>query len=188
MILKRLILFIGIFFTVIACNNLKGPEKPKNLISKDKMVDILIDAKLITSANSKNKITMRDSSLNINTYVYEKHKIDSLQFALSNNYYAFHVEDYEDIYTRVTDSLERLKAKLKEKEAIEWKAQTKREEDSLEQVSKEKERLKSLTNKDSLGTLIKRDSVQIEDVLIEQSLEEMENLIEPIFDSDNNSQ
>lgn len=188
MILKRFILFIGIIFTVIACNNLKGPEKPKNLISKDKMVDILIDAKLIISASSKNKIIMRDSSLNINTYVYEKHKIDSLQFALSNNYYAFHVEDYEDIYTKLADSLDRLKAKLKEKEAKEWKEQTKREEDSLEQVLKEIVRLKSLTNKDSIGALIKRDSVQIEDVLFEQSIEEIEDLIEPISDSGIDSQ
>jgi len=188
MILKRFILFIGIIFTVIACNNLKGPEKPKNLISKDKMVDILIDAKLIVSASSKNKIIMRDSSLNINTYVYEKHKIDSLQFALSNNYYAFHVQDYEDIYTRLADSLEKLKAKLKEKEAIEWKAQTKREEDSLAQVLKEKEQLKSLTNKDSIRTLIKRDSIQIDDLLLEQSIEEIEDLIEPISDSENDFQ
>jgi len=188
MILKRFILFIGIIFTVIGCNNLKGPEKPKNLISKDKMVDILIDAKLIISASSKNKIIMRDSSLNINTYVYEKHKIDSLQFALSNNYYAFHVEDYEDIYTKLADSLDRLKTKLKEKEAKEWKEQTKREEDSLEQVLKEIVRLKSLTNKDSIGALIKRDSVEIEDVLLEQSIEEIEDLIEPISDSGIDSQ
>ena len=119
MILRRFILFVGLFFIVIACNNLKGPEKPKNLISKDRMVDILLDAKLIRSANSKNKIIMRDSSLNINTYVYEKHKIDSLQFALSNNYYAFHVDDYEEIYTTLADSLEKLKATLKGQEAKE---------------------------------------------------------------------
>ena len=53
MILKRLILFVGIIFIALACNKLDGPEKPKNLISKGKMVNILIDAKLITSANCK---------------------------------------------------------------------------------------------------------------------------------------
>ena len=184
MILKRLIIILIIVFTATACNKLKGPEKPKNLISKGKMVDILIDAKLITSASSKNKMIMRDSTLNIKTYIYEKHKIDSLQFALSNNYYAFHVEDYEDIYTRLADSLEKLKAKLKEKEATEWKEQTKREADSLEKISKEKARLKSLTNKDSLGVFVIKDSIQFEDILLEQSLEEIENLIEPISDND----
>ena len=76
----------------------------------------------------------------------------------------------------------------KEKEALEWKAQTKREEDSLELVLKEKVRLKSLTNKDSLGTLIKRDSMKTKDLRLEQSIEEIEDLIEPISDSGNELQ
>ena len=180
MILKRLIVILIFTLSAVACNKLKGPDKPKNLISKDKMVDILIDAKILSSASSVNKIIMRDSNLNFNTYVYEKHKIDSLQFALSNNYYAFHVDEYEDIYTLVSDSLDRLKANLKEKEALEWKAQTKRESDSIEHVLKAKELVKSVTKKDSLGTLVKKDSLQIEDLLFEQSIEEIENLIEPI--------
>jgi CRISPR/Cas system-associated protein Cas5 (RAMP superfamily) len=174
MIFKRLIIFAGIVFTVASCTKLKGPDKPKNLISKGKMIDILIDAKLITSASSANKIIMRDSSLNINTYIYEKHNVDSLQFALSNSYYAFHIEEYEDIYTRLTDSLEKLKSKLKEIEAEEWKAQTKREADSLEEVLKKKELLKPEN----------KDAAKIEDVFLEESIEELKDLIEPISDTD----
>lgn len=181
MIFKRYILFITLLLTVISCAKLKGPEKPKNLISKDKMVSVLIDAKLLTSANSANKLVMRDAGVNLNTYIYEKHDIDSLQFALSNSYYAFHVDDYEAIYSKVTDSLEKLKEKLKEIEAEEWKAQTKREADSLAKVLKEKE-LQSPKNKDSLGTIILRDSLQIDDELLEKSIEEIEDLIEPITD------
>ena len=56
MILKRLVLFVGIIFTVIACNNLRGPEKPKNLISKDKMVNIIIDMSLFNSATKHSMI------------------------------------------------------------------------------------------------------------------------------------
>ena len=181
MILRRFIIFTGLFFTVLACNKLEGPKKPKNLISKGKMVDVLIDAKLLMSASSINKKTMRDSGLNINTFVYKKHNIDSLQFALSNDYYAFHVEDYEDIYTRLADSLEKLMVTLKEKEAMEWKEQTKREADSIEAVLKAKD-IKLLTEKDSLGTLINKDSLQIEDVLFEQSIKEIEDMIQPISD------
>ena len=180
MILKRLIIVFIIIFTGIGCNNLKGPKKPKNLISKGKMVDILIDAKIITSASSKNKIIMQDSGLHTNTYLYKKHNIDSMQFALSNNYYAFHIEDYEDIYTLVSDSLAKLKAKLKEKEAEEWKEKTKREADSLAKVFKEQKKIK-----DSLGLkeIIENDSIQIDDVLFEESLKELEGLVEPISDS-----
>ena len=181
MIFKRLILFFGIIFTVVACNKLKGPEKPKNLISKDKMVDILIDAKFITSANSKNKIIMRDSGLDMNKYIYKKHNIDSLQFALSNNYYAFHIDDYEEIYTQLADSLEELKDELKAIEAEEWKEKTKREADSLAKVLKEKKK-----NRDSLmiKNVKKIDSLQIDDVLFEKSIKEIEGLVEPISDND----
>jgi hypothetical protein len=182
MILNRVIVLIGIVFVATACNKLKGPEKPKNLISKNKMVNILIDAKLITSSSSKNKLIMRDSSLNLDTYIYEKYNIDSLQFALSNNYYAFHIEDYEEIYTKTTDSLEKLKAVLKEQEAKEWKEQTKREADSLEKVLKEKQRLKSL-DKDSLGLNILKDSIKIDEAFLEESIEELEDLVEPISDN-----
>ena len=72
-------------------------------------------------------------------------------------------------------------ATLKEKEAMEWKEQTKREADSIEAISKAKE-IKLLTEKDSLGTLINKDSLQIEDFLFEQSIKEIEDLIQPISD------
>ncbi|WP_298494207.1 DUF4296 domain-containing protein [uncultured Algibacter sp.] len=183
MILKRFILCVGIFFIAVACNKLKGPKKPKNLISKDKMVNILIDAKLITSANSKNKTIMRDSGLDMNTYVYKKYNIDSLQFALSNDYYSFYIEDYEEIYTKLADSLVALKEELKTIEAAEWKEKTKREADSLANLlieNKENEE-----NKDSL--LVKEtntiDTLQKGDKLYEESIKELEGLLEPISDS-----
>lgn len=177
MILKRLILIFTIIFTAVACNKLKGPEKPKNLISKGMMVKILIDSKLITSASSKNKIIMRDSSLNSNDYIYEKYKIDSLQFALSNNYYAFHIDEYEDIYTRVSDSLEALKAQLKEQEAEEWKEQIAIESDSLAQMSKEKKLYKDSLK---LKNIILKDTSKLESKFLKESLLELEDLIEPV--------
>ena len=131
MIKKQFIISLGFILLLAACNTVKEPEKPKNLISKEKMVDILIDSKIIASASSVNKKIMKDNGVNLGTYVFEKHNIDSLQFALSNNYYAFHIKDYEDINAKVSDSLEGLKVKFKDLKAKEWKEQTKREEDSL---------------------------------------------------------
>lgn len=177
MILKRLGLVFIVLFSAFACSKLKGPEKPENLISKDKMVAILIDAKFISSASSKNKLIMRDSGLNVETYIYEKYNIDSLQFALSNSYYAFYIEDYADIYTRITDSLEVLQAELKEIESEEWKEKTKKEADSLKATYK---------NKDSLGISAKtlKEPIKIDDALSEESAVEIEDLIKPVSDSD----
>lgn len=181
MILKRFIVVVVLIFTVVACKKINGPKKPKNLISKDKMVDILIDAKLITTANSKNKIIMRDAGLDFKTYVYEKHNIDSLQFALSNDYYAFHIEEYEEIYTRLADSLLELKEELKTIEAEEWKEKTKRENDSLDKLLLEKKE----KNKDTLGlkNLKNKDSLVEGNAFFEESIQELEGLIEPISDS-----
>ena len=98
MILRKLILCSSLLLIVVSCNRLKGPDKPKNLISKKEMVNILIDAKLVNSASSVNKNIMRDSGVVISNYVFKKHNIDSLQFVQSNDYYAFHLKDYEYIY------------------------------------------------------------------------------------------
>ena len=71
--------------------------------------------------------------MNLDSYVYRKHNIDSLQFALSNNYYTFYTKDYEEIYSRVIDSLDRLKAFYKDLELKEAKevVRIKKEQDSL---------------------------------------------------------
>jgi len=183
MILKRLIVLLVLIITASACNELKGPEKPKNLISKRKMVDILLDARIMNSATSKNKIMMQDVGIDIDSYVYEKHNIDSLQFVLSNDYYTYHVEEYEAIYEQLADSLESLKTYLKAKEAEEWKAQTKKAEDSLEQRVKGKALLPVLS-KDSLGLLKKHTQTKIKDALLDKSLEkskeDIQDLIAPI--------
>ena len=125
MILKRVVLGLVMTFLVLACNGFDGPEKPKDLLSKNQMVNILIDSKLITSANSSNTKTLTENHLDVETYVFKKHNIDSLQFATSNAYYAYHTELYEAIYNKAIDSLERLELKLKEIQAEEWKSDTK---------------------------------------------------------------
>lgn len=73
------------------------------------MVNILIDLKIIASITAVDDIKVLDSN-NVQSkyYIFKKYNIDSTQFASSNNYYAFHLKDYEDIYAKVQDSLEAL--------------------------------------------------------------------------------
>ena len=99
--------------------------------TKEKMVAILMDARLLGSASSINKETMKRHGVKLDTYVFEKHGIDSLQFALSNAYYAYHVKDYEAIYNKVTDSLEALKIIFNAQKLKEEKEKKKREKDSI---------------------------------------------------------
>ncbi|WP_379925816.1 DUF4296 domain-containing protein [Mariniflexile jejuense] len=132
---------MSVILSVTACG-FGGPDKPKNLISKKTMVNILIDARLIGSAPFTSKQKMEDKGVNLNTYVFEKYGIDSLQFALSNEYYAYNLKDYEEIYSKVTDSLEKLKKTLKALQTKEEKEKKQMETDSINAL-KTKDSLKA---------------------------------------------
>lgn len=131
--MKRFLVFILISFFVLSCNNIDKPKKPDNLISKNKMIDIITDISLVNAAKGVDRKLVEEKGINIENYVYKKYAIDSLQFAKSNNYYAYDVKEYEDIYAQVKLRLEQQKAKfekLKEKE--------KKEKDSIRNAKRKK--------------------------------------------------
>lgn len=169
--IKQLSIYIGVLFFVTSCFQYKKPEKPKNLISKEMMVNILIDSRLISSANGKNKTILIKNGLNEETYIYEKYKIDSLQFALSNRYYSFYTEEYETIYTKVIDSLEILKKDFKALEVVEKK------QDSINKL-KRKDSIVRFKERDSLRSIIIRDSLK------SIKLKNKTGLIKPVSDKD----
>jgi hypothetical protein len=156
--LKQFIVYITIILTITSCN-IGAPKKPKNLISKAKMVNILIDAKLLGSATYINKSIMQQHGIEVDNYVFEKHGIDSLQFALSNEYYAYYIKDYEEIYNKAIDSLEKLKIVFKEQELKEKREKEKREKDSLNHLVKEKDSISIIKTRDSLQLKKKKDSL-----------------------------
>ena len=132
--MNRLICCILISLFVLSCNNIDRPKKPDNLISKNKMIDIITDINLVTAAKGIDKKLLEKKGLNQQSYIYQKYDIDSISFAESNNYYAYDVKEYEDIYLKVQQRLEKQKQEFK---AIEEKE--KKEKDSI-RLSKKKER------------------------------------------------
>lgn len=123
--MKQVILYIGLFVLIFGCSKNYKPEKPKNLIPKDKMAFILVDLSLISSAKGINKKILEEQGIVPNEFVYKKHQIDSAQFATSNSYYAYYIDDYNAILQTVEDSLERLKIKYTRLDEIENKSKTK---------------------------------------------------------------
>lgn len=126
--MKRII-SIYISLLLMSCYNVNKPKKPENLIPKDRMVEIIIDMALFSSVKGLNKYELQQYGVMPVDYIYKKHHIDSLQFALSNEYYAYDIDEYESIYERVHDSLQALKEKYKLLETEEMEA--KRKEDSI---------------------------------------------------------
>ena len=99
---KIIVLFFCIFLT-FSCNN-NAVEKPDNLISKDKMVDILYDISLLEAIKNQN-INGGISSKSSNVYIYRKYKVDSVQLVKSNRYYASNLEEYKKMFDKVKEKL-----------------------------------------------------------------------------------
>ncbi|MBE7629200.1 DUF4296 domain-containing protein [Tenacibaculum piscium] len=74
------------------------------------MIALLTDMYIVASTkNIKNKLLKRDE--NYTFLIYEKYKIDTTRFNLSNVYYTSKVEEYGDMLKEVKkniDSLERI--------------------------------------------------------------------------------
>jgi Domain of unknown function (DUF4296) len=100
-----------LLFLAISCNNnsIEKPKKPKNLIKKDKMVEIIYDMTVFTAAKGVNKRIIENKGILPEDYIYIKYNIDSTQFAQSNEYYAYNLDSYEDIYAKVKLKLQKEK-------------------------------------------------------------------------------
>jgi hypothetical protein len=104
--MKNLV-YIIIIILFFGCNNaIEKPKRPDNLIPEDKMVEIMYDVFLLNSAKGINKIKLEENGVLPEKYIFEKYQIDSLQFANSNNYYAYDTKTYESILKRIKDKIE----------------------------------------------------------------------------------
>lgn len=106
--IKKIQIFLILLF-LVGCKDKINYEKPDNLISKEKMVDILYDMHLVVgTSNIKN--THLEKNRNYMSLVYEKYGIDSVSFAESNLYYTSEINEYEEIFEEVERRIVALQA------------------------------------------------------------------------------
>lgn len=91
------------------CYKMERPEKPERFLSEEEMVNVLIDMSLLSSAKGIDKRVLENNGIVPDAYIYKKNNIDSLTFALNNEYYAFDIKKYDAIYAKVKDSLTQLR-------------------------------------------------------------------------------
>lgn len=118
---------LAVFILFFACNE-QLVEKPENLISKDKMIEVLKEMAIVNAAKNTNIIKFQDNKIDPTAYVFKKFNIDSLQFVLSDKYYASMPDIYEAIYTEI-DTLLNIEKKTANN--------LKKLQDSLKQVKRE---------------------------------------------------
>jgi len=119
---------------ITACTSNTILEKPKNLIPKEQMVDLLTDMLLANGADNFKNINLQ-RNVNYFPLVFEKHQIDTTRFKESSYYYTSKIDEYDDIFEQVD---QRLKA-LKEQYDIEIKLT-----DSIDRAKKDS--LRNLKN------------------------------------------
>ena len=79
---------------------------PDNLISEDKMIEILYDMSLISVSKGINKRIIENNGMKPKKYILKKYNIDSTQFVASNQYYSKDLETYLSIYEEVLKKLQ----------------------------------------------------------------------------------
>jgi len=90
-----------ILLTMFGCAD-NAIEKPEKLIDETVMVDIFYDLSLLEAMRTQKPLTLRQHNIDPDKYIYEKYKIDSIQFAQSNRYYASQIETYKKMYEKVS--------------------------------------------------------------------------------------
>ncbi len=110
--MKHWILIFVLILSILGCQNVERPEKPKNLISKEKMVDVLTEAYLANAARSVNNQAIIDKGIKVDSLIFKKFEVDSVQFAKSNDYYAADINLYLDIFQKVEARLVAMEKKL----------------------------------------------------------------------------
>lgn len=143
--IKRISLFIFIFGLCFACNTIERPKKPDNLIAKNKMIDILFDVFVLNAAKATEKKALEENNVTPDSYIYNKYQIDSLQFVMSNEYYAYDIKEYEEIIEKVEEKIKAEKAIYQKEIDIEEERRTKRL-DSIKKIGdtlKPKKKLKA---------------------------------------------
>ncbi|MGO4904713.1 DUF4296 domain-containing protein [Flavobacterium sp. W20_MBD1_R3] len=103
--MKKNILFLAVMMLLVSCKD-EVIQKPDRLIDKDVMVDIMYDLSILEAIKYQNPASLDTFKINPRAYVFTKYKIDSLQFAKNNVYYASNYEDYKLMFDEITKRLE----------------------------------------------------------------------------------
>jgi hypothetical protein len=101
----RWTIYIAWALILSGCQDVKRPEKPDDLIPRDKMVDIFTEAYVMNAARSINLKVINDNGVALDSTFYTKYDIDSLQFVRSNAYYTANLNQYLSLFEEVEQRL-----------------------------------------------------------------------------------
>lgn len=144
--LKKILLFLVVLSMLLSCKK-ELVKTPNRLIEKDKMVNVMYDLAILEAIKIQNPSSLDSFKINSNDYIFKKYKIDSLQFAQNNIYYAADYKEYKKMFEKIKSRLDKNKISVeklikdnKKKEDLlkkqKQKLKVKREADSIKKVKR----------------------------------------------------
>jgi hypothetical protein len=159
--MKKIVTFLVVLVLLVSCKK-ELVKKPNHLIEREKMVNIMYDLSILEAIKVQNPASIDSFKLNPNQYIFKKYKIDSLQFAQSNIYYAADYKEYEKMFTeiklRIDNNKKIYEAQIKvenKKKTAEAKLKAKKVVDSIKKARE----LKVTKSIDSLKKAKKKKKV-----------------------------
>lgn len=107
--MRKLIVFLAVLALFISCKE-ELVKKPKNLIDKDVMVDIIYDISILDAIRNQNPTSIDSFKINSRDFIFKKYKVDSIQFVKSNVYYSADYESYKLMFDKVIKRVDKQKA------------------------------------------------------------------------------
>jgi len=118
--IKNLLSCLLALLVLFSCQQEEAIEKPKGLVSEEKMISFLIDMHMAEAKVSYAKVKDRDSLeiifRNYEQALFEKHQIQDSAYYRSYEYYLSDMEKMNEIYSAVVDSLSVLNSIEKKKD------------------------------------------------------------------------
>ncbi|MTH16948.1 DUF4296 domain-containing protein [Flavobacterium sp. LC2016-01] len=140
--MKNFVFIILVLFLSVSCKK-ELVKEPKGLIERGKMVDIMYDLSILEAMKYQNPLSLDSVESDPKKFIYKKYKVDSLQFAQSNIFYASDYETYKDMFDelgkrlavqqRATDSIVKIEDKKAAKTA---KKAAEKAKDSIKKAAK----------------------------------------------------
>ena len=145
--MKKTLSFLVVLVILVSCKK-EFVKTPNHLIEREKMVNIMYDLSLLEAIKIQNPSSLDSFKINSNEYIYKKYKIDSIQFAQSNIYYAANYKGYTKMFEQIKSRLDKNKSQIdslvkdkKKKDSVRAKAKKKlklkKEADSIKKVKKD---------------------------------------------------
>jgi hypothetical protein len=103
--MKKILSLLAILAVFISCKE-EAVIKPEHLIEKEVMEEIIYDLTILDAIKYQNPASLEMHNINPSKYIYKKYKIDSIQLAQSNVYYASDYGEYKIMFEKITKRIE----------------------------------------------------------------------------------